>query len=124
MREKEVYMFCPNCRYEYENHVSICPECGAVLVPELPPEETPQYTDLVTVYTTSDAGMIGLVKSILEDAGIDYYVRGESTKALFAAGFMEVQVHPEDADEAEMLIEEMGKGGDVGPLDVEDNENG
>ncbi len=102
-------MFCPNCRYEYENHVTVCPECGATLTKELPPEDEVEYTELVTVYTTADAGLLGLAKSLLEDAGIDYFVRGESTKALFAAGFMELQVHPHDAEEAEALIEEMGK---------------
>ncbi len=113
-------MFCPNCRYKYEKHITLCPECGATLVKELPPEKEPEYTELVTVYTTADAGLLGLAKSILEDAGIDYYVRGESTKTLFAAGFMELQVHPEEADEAEMLIEEMGKGGEMAPGEEED----
>ena len=31
--------FCPNCRYEYEVHVSKCPDCDEYLVAQLPPED-------------------------------------------------------------------------------------
>jgi predicted nucleic acid-binding Zn-ribbon protein len=97
---------------EYEEILDICPDCGTRLMYKLPEEETPQYTELTTVFTTADAGLLALAKSILDDAGIDFYVRGESTKMLFAAGFMELQVHPDDADEAEMLMGELGRTGD------------
>jgi hypothetical protein len=30
--------FCPNCRYEYEQGVSICPDCNETLVASLPGE--------------------------------------------------------------------------------------
>lgn len=28
--------FCPDCRYEYEPHVTVCPDCGAALIDKLP----------------------------------------------------------------------------------------
>ncbi len=29
---------CPNCKYEYVKGIDKCPDCGAELVDELPPE--------------------------------------------------------------------------------------
>ena len=31
--------WCPDCRYEYRDHVAVCPDCGATLVAELPSDE-------------------------------------------------------------------------------------
>jgi hypothetical protein len=112
-------MFCPKCRYEYEDILEICPDCQLKLIRELPPEEDPEYTELITVFTTPDAGLLALAKSIFGDAGIDYYVKGETAKTLFAQGFMELQVHSEDLDEAELLMEDWQKGRYVGE-DAED----
>jgi len=80
-------------------------------VETLPPEGEPEYTELVTVLTTGDAGYLALAKSILNDAGIDFFVKGESAKDLFAAGFYEMQVNPENEEEALGLMEDMLKGG-------------
>ncbi len=30
--------YCPKCRYEYENNISVCPDCDEKLVMSLPPE--------------------------------------------------------------------------------------
>ncbi|SYZ72990.1 conserved hypothetical protein [Candidatus Zixiibacteriota bacterium] len=118
-------MFCPKCHYEYEIGITECPDCGIKLVAELPPDDEIDYTELVTVFTTGDAGLFMLAKSILEDAGIDYYAKGEKTKELFAAGFMELQVHPDYADEAIKLIDDMAKGNyvtDEDELDEDEEE--
>ncbi len=39
--------FCPKCRYEYEFHVSVCPDCEEQLVGSLP-EERSRYTPLLS----------------------------------------------------------------------------
>jgi hypothetical protein len=102
-------MFCPKCRYEYEIGLTECPDCGIPLVAELPPEDEPEYVDLVTVLTTADAGVAIIAKSLLDEAGIKYYAKGESTRSLFAAGFVEIQVSPDDEMAAMEILEDMKK---------------
>jgi hypothetical protein len=67
-------MFCPNCRYEYIRGVATCPDCGVALVDELPsePAKQPKDSESVIVYISISQLKSALVKSILEDAGIEY----------------------------------------------------
>jgi len=40
-------MFCPKCRYEYQPHLTECPDCNEKLVavlPDEPKEESPEVT--------------------------------------------------------------------------------
>jgi arginine deiminase len=112
-------MFCPECRFEYELGMTVCPDCGVPLVSELPPEAETEFVELVTVLTTADAGVIAMAKSILEDAGIESYAKGEKTREMFAAGFVQIQVHPEDAAEAKSLLEDWQKG--IPDMEYEDD---
>jgi hypothetical protein len=74
--------YCPNCGYEYESWIEICPDCGVLvksrgdkgepsqLAPSkggLGPDEDPHWT---VVSNMPNALIGGLVKSQLEDAGI------------------------------------------------------
>lgn len=98
-------MFCPNCRTEYKEGITVCADCGELLVSQLPPEPKPEWTDLVTVLDTVNASTIALAKSILEDAGMEFNVVGELTKSMLSIGIMKIQVAAEDADEARRLLE-------------------
>ena len=50
-------------------------------------EHTPDPDiELVPVFETGDAGLIAVVKSILEGESSDYYVRGEGIQDLLGAG--------------------------------------
>ena len=71
-------MFCPNCRSEYRVGFTWCKECDVGLVADLPPEENPEFVDLVEVLTMADAGQIPLIKSILEAEEIPYLAQGEN----------------------------------------------
>ncbi len=92
--------------------IANCPECNVPLVDVLPGKQAPLkpvYTRLVTILTTSDAALIAVVKSILDEAGIRYFVRGEALQNLLCikgAGFNKVaiQVSQADADIARALL--------------------
>ena len=62
-----------------------------------------QDTKLVTVFHTRKDAIIGVAKSILDDAGIEYEATNPS-----GFGGMEIIVHSEDAEEAKKLLEGIG----------------
>jgi hypothetical protein len=108
-------MFCPQCRAEYREGFTECSDCRVPLVAELPPEDVPEYAELATVLATGHEGIIAVAKSILDDAGITYFVKGERLQDLFAAGRIgagfnptmgpvEVQVYTKDEREARRLL--------------------
>ena len=112
-------MICPNCKAEYRQGYTVCAECQVPLVDKLPEseEEAEAEPELepVTILETGDPADILVAKSLLEDAGIEYFPRGEGVQDLFGVGRMgsgfntlagpvEIQVRPEDADEARRLL--------------------
>jgi hypothetical protein len=79
MMSSQAKNICPNCGYEYESWVEVCPDCNVPIelrVPEpkleplkseMGPDEDPQWT----VVMNAPNAMIGnLLKNQLEDAGI------------------------------------------------------
>src|SRR4051812_1885388 len=74
--------YCPPCSYEYEDYVSVCPDCEVQLAPGAGPEIeeapvlktapvlTPEMGELVRVTSVPNRFLAILVKSQLEDAGI------------------------------------------------------
>lgn len=80
-------MFCPECGAEYVDGITRCPECDLALAHEPPTEETLDSVDeLVTVLRTGDPLVVALAKSLLDGAGIDFFVKGEGIQDLFAFG--------------------------------------
>ena len=76
---------------------------------------------LVTVFATGNHGIIALAKSMLDDAGIQYYAKNERTEDLIGIGVIgtgynpiigpvELQVIESDAEEAKKLLEELSEG--------------
>lgn len=70
---------------------------------------------LVTVLASSDQVIIALAKSMLEDAGIKYFAKGESLQNLFGigrigynpiSGPVQIQVNSEDAEAAGDILQE------------------
>jgi hypothetical protein len=106
----EEMMFCPKCRTEYREGFTECADCGVPLVQDLPPRPSPpgpeeDLSNLVTVLSTVNASTVALAKSLLEDAGIEFNVRGELPKAMFSIGIMQIQVADDDEAEARKLLE-------------------
>jgi len=63
--------------------------------------------DLVTVFRTSDPGLVAVAKSILDEAAIEYVAQGEHIQNLFpliASGPVQFQVRFEDAPRAHELL--------------------
>ena len=107
-------MFCPKCRAEYRPGFTECADCGVPLVWELPPLPEPEEADLelVTILEAHDPGLLAVVKSLLDGAGIPFLVKGERLQNLFIPGGpggivgpAEVQVSPKDAEAARELLE-------------------
>ncbi len=67
--------------------------------------------ELVSVFDSTNPGLIALAKSILEGAGIDFIVVGESAGAVFAGnpffGHVRLDVVKELAEEATALLAEL-----------------
>jgi ssDNA-binding Zn-finger/Zn-ribbon topoisomerase 1 len=80
---KETFMvkrgerICPNCKAEFIEGITECPECRIPLVETLPEkseEKILQYVEILSTYNLAD---IAVIKSILDDGGVDYQLQGE-----------------------------------------------
>jgi hypothetical protein len=113
---RRIAMFCPHCRYEYLEGIKTCPDCGAELVAELPPENEPEYIELVTVFKSDDTSALLLARSLLEGEEIPFFPKGDGIADLFAAGrigfnpvvgSIEIQVRVEDKPRALEILAEL-----------------
>ena len=101
-------MYCPNCRTEYKEGITVCADCGAALVAVLEPiDERPE---MVTVLETVDLSEVALAKSILDEADIQYYAKGELPMEQLSIGPVEIQVDRRDQEQAKELLESMAEG--------------
>lgn len=109
--------FCPQCRFEYEPNVAVCPECGVPLVAELPPEEGTaqegepfEWQELVTVFNTLEYGDAALVESLLQGSDIPAVLTNEkvglAVYAPLALGGFQIQVPREYAEQALAILQE------------------
>ena len=73
-------MWCPSCRAEYVPGVRECADCRVTLVDALPPPL--KAVEFKEVLHTFNQGDIALIKSILDDGGIDYFFQGENFNLL------------------------------------------
>ncbi len=120
-------MFCPKCHAEYREGFEICSDCHIPLVQELSQEPSPAVPEFAMVISTGDAALIPLIKSLLENAGIEFTAKGEGLQHLFAWGHLgsshslvgpaEFWVRAEDEEEARELLSQLE---DPVPADSED----
>jgi hypothetical protein len=68
-------MFCPSCRTEYVEGVTECADCRVALVARLPDPPPPVFC--VEVLRTYNQGDIALIRSVLDDARLEYFFRDE-----------------------------------------------
>lgn len=71
--------FCPSCKYEYEAHITRCPDCSTDLVAELPRDiaETAKNIRFVPLPDLPGRVYADMVKATLDDMGIPCYVRSD-----------------------------------------------
>jgi Putative prokaryotic signal transducing protein len=76
-------MYCPQCGTEFREGFTECSDCHVPLAAGAPPPDPPSAfdpsLDLVEVLVTQDPIQLAMVKGLLEDAGIPFYLRGRIT---------------------------------------------
>lgn len=102
-------------------------------------EEEENTEILVPVFSTDHPGVIAVVKSMLDEAGIQYLVKGDGLQDLFAIGTVQFFVTPENEEMARALLADVTESepitsesfsGDVSdytdnlPEDTEDEDSG
>lgn len=74
-------------------------------------EENPEdNVNLVTVYTSANNAIIALVKSMLDEAGIEYLAKGDNFQGIdpINAFPVDFQVMPENVEFARELLKDVG----------------
>ncbi len=83
---------CPKCNYEYVEGIAICPDCNTSLVEE---DEFQKFEELsekdwVLVYTSGNELEMGMLKGILESAGLEVNVLSQKDHNFPAPGDLSV----------------------------------
>ena len=110
-------MYCPQCRVEYRDGFTECSDCQVALLAGTAPVEQPAHPfdpslGLVVVLETNNGIQLAMVKGLLEDAGIPFFVLGQITTLVsdvdpFLNKWVRVQVPRDREEEARRLLEEM-----------------
>lgn len=76
---------CPKCKSELElsdeERISgqvYCPECDALIDIKVNPYKMENSGNYIELFSSLNQGDIGLIKSLMDDSDIDYYVLGEN----------------------------------------------
>ena len=102
-------MFCPNCKAEYREGFTHCSDCDVDLVPELSKKSTGMHIELdtddafVSLFSTYNLADIAVIKSILDDNGIEYFIQGENTA--YIRGYMDPSILKVRKDQADIVKE-------------------
>ena len=113
-------MYCPQCGCEYRDGFSECSDCHVpLLAGTRPPGQADPFDptlDLVVVLETNDSFQVALVKGLLEEAGIPFYILGQiATLVNDVDGslnkWVRVQVPSDREAEARALLEELRQAG-------------
>jgi len=78
------HLYCPECKREYDRAAGTCEKCNTKLMEK--PADGGDDNELFTAYATGNPALLGIAKSILDDAGIPYMAKGELLQNLFALG--------------------------------------
>ena len=79
-------MYWPQCRAEFRDEITACPDCEVALVVELPEVAEWSEEDLVSVMETADVAVLPVVKSVLQAANIPFVVQGDEAMGVLPVG--------------------------------------
>jgi uncharacterized Zn finger protein (UPF0148 family) len=74
--------FCPNCRFEYKEGMTKCPDCGASLVDKLQ-EESPQGINYVPLRTLPSRLYAQMLQESLKKEGIPSVIKSDDIAITF-----------------------------------------
>lgn len=105
-------MYCLRCGVEYREGFTECADCHVPLLAGTPPAEADPFDpslDLVVVLETSNQIQLAMVKGLLEDAGIPFFVLGQIATLVtdvdpFLHKWVRVQVPRDRETEARELV--------------------
>jgi hypothetical protein len=107
-------VYCPQCGCEYRDGFSECSDCRVPLLAGTPAAEPAgdPTLDLVVVLETNNGIQLALVKGLLEEAGIPFFILGQIATLItdvdgFLKKWVRVQVPRDREAEARELLEEM-----------------
>jgi hypothetical protein len=73
-------MFCPVCKAEYRQGITVCADCHVALAPAAPTTPGETAGNLVEFWEGDDLALYSKLKEALSDAGIRYYERPLGTR--------------------------------------------
>ncbi len=114
---RKPFFYCPSCG-AYSEKNGDCTDCMVPMLPLQKSNAKPEYIKMVPIYKPTGFAQLAVAKSILEEAGIAYFVKNEASQNLFgvglsgigfniAAGEMVIQVDEKRAEEALLLLQQL-----------------
>jgi hypothetical protein len=112
-------MFCPNCTYEYEKGIKVCPDCGLDLVDALPAEaEGTPNLETAELADVDDDMQADVIRGMLDEQGIYSFLRTNILphSTLILAGMFgkkkygTIIINKEDLEKAKEVLEDYKKG--------------
>lgn len=77
---------CPECNAEYLDTAIRCSDCDVELTIGPAIQEEHPDPKVENVYATGDPALVAMVKSLFEDAKIEYFTKGDEIQDLFGMG--------------------------------------
>jgi predicted amidophosphoribosyltransferase len=90
-------MYCPQCRSEYREEITVCKECGVALVAALEPE-TAEIEDLDIAVTVTDEETAYIIRGYLESEGIPCQIENVTFHAAPSEGLTRVRLWTKKVD--------------------------
>jgi hypothetical protein len=104
-------VYCPQCKLEYREGFTECSDCHVPLVTGTPPDPHSEFDpdlDVVDLLETQDSIQLAMVKGLLEDSGIPFYLDGQITTLVNdVSPFLQKRVRVQVPREREAEVREL-----------------